>query len=112
MRAIGYAVIGVLTLATAGVAAADDMSNMQGMPMSAVPAAKHGKGVGVIKAVDAKTHTVTIQHGPIVGVGWPAMTMTFKAASGLLKGLKAGDQVRFSVRVQGQDNTVTAIGKS
>jgi Cu/Ag efflux protein CusF len=113
MKSIAYAVIGVLTLTTAGVAVADDiMSNMQGMSRAAAPAAKHGMGVGVFKSVDAKTYTVTIQHGPIVGVGWSAMTMTFKAASGQLKGLKEDDKVRFSVRVQGLDNAVTAIRKS
>ena len=48
MRAIAYAIIGVLTLATAGAAMADDMS---GMAMSSAPAAKHGQGTGVIKAI-------------------------------------------------------------
>ncbi len=76
MRAIAYAVIGALTLASAGAALADDM---QGMSMSAAPAAKHGQGKGVIKAIDSKAGTLTIQHGPIAAVGWPAMTMTFKA---------------------------------
>jgi len=52
MRAIACALIGALTLAAAGAAAADDMSNMPGM--SGAPVAKHGKGVGVIRAIDAK----------------------------------------------------------
>ena len=70
MRAIACAAaIGVLTLAAAGAASAD---NMQGMSMPAAPAAKHGQGAGVIKAIDPKAGTLTIQHGPIAGVGWPA----------------------------------------
>lgn len=66
MRAIAYAVIVALTLTTAGAAAADAMSNMKGM--SAVPAAKYGHGTGVIKAIDAKAGTLTLQHGPIPAV--------------------------------------------
>jgi Cu(I)/Ag(I) efflux system protein CusF len=112
MRVSTYAFAGALMLAATGAHAAD-MSNMKGMPMSSAPAAKTGKATGVITALDLKAGTVTIQHGPIPGVGWPAMTMTFKAAPrSLLKGLKVDDHVRFSLRVKGQDNTVTAIGKA
>jgi Cu(I)/Ag(I) efflux system protein CusF len=110
MRAIAYAVIGVLTLTTGGAAAADDMSNMKGMPMSAAPAAKHGKGTGVVTAIDAKAGTLTIQHGPIAAVGWPAMTMTFKAKPAtLLKGLKVGQTIGFDCTVRGMSADVTAV---
>ena len=111
MRAItpnAIALIGVLTLTTAGAAVADDMSNMKGM--SAAPAPKHGQGTGVIKAIDAKAGTLTIQHGPIPGVSWPAMTMTFKARPAtLLKGLKVGQTVGFDATVQGMSAEVTAV---
>jgi len=107
MRAIAYALIGVLTLTTAGAALADDMA---GMAMSGAPAARHGKGTGVIKAIDAKAGTITIQHRPIPAVGWPAMTMTFKAKPhGLLKGLKVGQSIDFDCTVQGMAADVTAI---
>lgn len=108
MRAIACAAaIGVLTLAAAGAASAD---NMQGMSMPAAPAAKHGQGAGVIKAIDPKGGTLTIQHGPITGVGWPAMTMTFKAKpASLLAGLKIGEAISFDCTVQGQSATVTAV---
>ena len=108
MRAIAYAVIGALTLTAAGTAAADDMSNMKGM--SAAPAAKHGQGTGVIKAIDDKAGTLTIQHGPIPAVSWPAMTMTFKAKPvSLLMGLKVGQTIGFDTTVRGMDAQVTAI---
>jgi Cu(I)/Ag(I) efflux system periplasmic protein CusF len=108
MRATACALIGVLTLATAGAAAADDMAKMKGM--SATPAAKQGKGTGVIKAIDAKSGTLTIQHGPIPAVSWPAMTMTFKAKPAtLLKGLKVGQTVGFDTTVRGMDAEVTAV---
>jgi Cu(I)/Ag(I) efflux system protein CusF len=109
MRAIAYALIGVLTLTTAGAAvAADEMANMKGM--SAAPAAKHGTGAGVIKAIDAKAGTLSIQHGPIPAVGWPAMTMTFKAKPAtLLNGLKVGQTIGFDTTVRGMDADVTAV---
>jgi Cu(I)/Ag(I) efflux system protein CusF len=107
MRAIVCAVVGALTLATAGSALAD---NMAGMAMSGAPAAKHGMGVGVIKAIDAKAGTLTIQHQPIPAVGWPAMTMTFKAKPpALLKGLKVGEAIGFDCSVIGMAADVTAI---
>jgi Cu/Ag efflux protein CusF len=73
MRAIACVLVGALTLATAGVAAAD---HMQGMSMPSASAAKHGQGAGVITAIDPAASTLTIQYGAILGVGWPAMTMT------------------------------------
>ena len=90
--------------------AASAMSSMS--TMSAAPAAKTGDSTGVVKAVDASAGTVTLDHQPIPGVGWPAMTMTFKAASReLLSGIKPGDKVAFSVRIEGDNNQVTAISK-
>jgi Cu(I)/Ag(I) efflux system protein CusF len=107
MRAIVCVVIGALTLA-AGTATADEMSNMKGM--SAAPAAKHGQGTGVVRAIDAKAGTLTIQHGPIPGVGWPAMTMTFKARpAALLKGLKVGQTIGFDCMVRGVSADVTGV---
>jgi Cu(I)/Ag(I) efflux system protein CusF len=107
MRAIIYVTIGFLTLANSGAALAD---NMGGMAMSGAPAAKHGQGVGVIKAIDAKAGTLTIQHGPIPAVGWPAMTMTFKAKPPtLLKDLKVGQSIDFDCTVRGMAADVTAI---
>jgi Cu(I)/Ag(I) efflux system protein CusF len=91
----------------AGAAVADDM---QGMAMSGAPAAKHGQGKGVIKALDAKAGTLTIQHGPIPAVGWPAMTMTFKAKPAkLLTGLKVGETISFDTTVRGTTAEVTAV---
>jgi Cu(I)/Ag(I) efflux system protein CusF len=110
MRAIACALVGALTLAATGAAAADDMANMKGMSTSAAPAAKQGKGTGVIKAIDAKAGTLTIQHGPIPAVSWPAMTMTFKAKPAtLLKGLKVGETIGFDTTVRGMDADVTAV---
>ncbi|MBL8479300.1 MAG: efflux RND transporter periplasmic adaptor subunit, partial [Sterolibacteriaceae bacterium] len=49
---------------------------------------------GKIDAIDAKVGTVSIAHGPVDSLKWPAMTMEFKAANAsLLQGLKPGAKV-------------------
>lgn len=85
-------------LAVSGAAyaqAAHDMSKMPGMEH---PVAAGAQGAGVIKKLDAKGGSVTLQHGPIAALSWPAMTMTFKADPALLKDLKVGQQVAFTVK--------------
>ena len=108
MRAFTCAIAtAALALGAAGDASAD---NMQGMSMPAAPAAKHGQGSGVIKAIDPGAGTLTVQHGPIPAVGWPAMTMTFKAKPPtLLKGLKVGQSISFDCTVRGAAAEVTAV---
>ena len=110
MKASIFAVVGVLTLAISGAAGAQGTSSMGRMSMSSATAAKHGQAEGVIKAIDAKAGTLTIQHGPIPAVSWPAMTMTFKATPAtLLKGLKVGQAIGFDTTVRGMDAEVTSV---
>lgn len=78
---------------------------MMGGPSSA---ATTGTASGVVTAVDTAAGTVTIQHGPIPAVKWPAMTMEFKAdPTSVLNAVKVGDQVEFDMNTEG--NRVTAI---
>lgn len=58
-------------------------------------------GAGVVKKVDAKAGTVTIDHGPIKALNWGAMTMPFKVSdASLLNGLKVGAKVSFQLKDQ------------
>jgi len=51
---------------------------------------------GTVKAIDAKSESLSIAHGPIETLKWPAMTMNFKAAnSALLAGLQPGTGIAF-----------------
>ena len=84
-------------------------SNASGMPMAGGQAAKTGAGTGTITAVDASAGTVTIDHGAIPGVGWPAMAMTFSAPAAVLADAKVGDRVAFDVSVHDGVNEVTAL---
>ena len=63
----------------------------------AAPAKSAGhQGEGKVEEMDAKSGTVSLAHGPITSLKWPAMTMEFNVANAeLLKGLKPGAAVSF-----------------
>ena len=69
------------------------------------------QGQGTVDTVDAKAGTVSLNHGPIATLKWPAMTMEFKAANpSLLKDLKPGMAVSFEfVERQPGEWVVTSI---
>lgn len=115
MRAYLLALTAILSLTTAEAAIAQLAANpMADMPRMAMPASatKTGKGTGVITEIDARAGTVTIKHQPIASLGWPAMTMGFKATSPLLlKGLKVGDKIGFDAKQGSGLPEVSAIRK-
>ena len=74
-------------------------------------AAKSGKATGTVTAIDSAAGTITLNHGAIPAVGWPAMTMGFSAKPDLLAGVTVGDKVDFDVTVNGNGGQVTAITK-
>jgi Cu(I)/Ag(I) efflux system protein CusF len=100
----------ILTLATTETA----MAQPSAKPMADVPASatKTGKGTGVITEIDAEDGTVTIKHEPIASLGWPAMTMGFKATPpSLLNGLKVGQKISFDAKQGTGLPELTAIRK-
>lgn len=66
---------------------------------------------GTVEAIDPAAKTITIAHGPIDALKWPAMTMTFKAPDVDLTALENGDHVEFDLAASGMDGTVTKITK-
>ncbi len=108
---LAFALVGTLTVAPSfAMAQAMDpnMPGMAGMQHDAKPA--DAQGTGVVKAIDIAKDTITLQHEAITSIGWPAMTMAFKVASpDLLKTVKVGDKVMFTLRPAGMDSTVTSI---
>jgi len=51
---------------------------------------------GTVDSVDAGTGTISVSHGPVASLQWPAMTMEFKMANAaLLKGLQPGLRIDF-----------------
>lgn len=71
---------------------------------------KHGKGTGTVTAIDPAKGTVTLDHGEIAELQWPAMKMGFAAKPEVLKDVKVGDKVHFEIDWDGKAGTVTAIG--
>jgi Cu/Ag efflux protein CusF len=69
------------------------------------------KGQGTVDGVDLKAGTVSLNHGAIASLKWPAMTMEFKVANpSLLKDLKPGAPVSFEfVERQPGEWVVTSI---
>jgi len=87
-------------------------SGMQGMQMGdGKPCASQtAQGTGIIEAIDTTKGTITIKHQAIASIHWPAMTMTFKAEPpSLLKDIKVGEKVNFTLHPDGMHSTVTAI---
>jgi Cu(I)/Ag(I) efflux system protein CusF len=81
-------------------------------PQANAPAAETGQtysGAGTIAAIAG--NQVSIKHGPIAGIGWPAMTMTFTAPADVAQGASVGDQVDFSFRKSGTAYLLTSLQK-
>ena len=63
---------------------------------------------GQITTVEGQA--VTINHQPVEGLGWPAMTMSFQAPDpAMIQNLEAGTSVQFSFRKQGEQYVLTEI---
>src|SRR5262245_16655147 len=69
---------------------------------------------GQVTKVDESAQKVTIKHGPIKKLGMDeGMTMVFRAGdAAMLKGLKAGDKIKFAPEQVNGQFTVTKIEKA
>jgi Cu(I)/Ag(I) efflux system periplasmic protein CusF len=91
-------------------------SGAQAGPTPAMPLAASGlrhlvheghagatKASGTIDAVDTAKRKITVSHGAIKSLGWPAMTMDFAVSEGIdLSTIKVGTNVNFTL-VRGAD---------
>jgi len=66
---------------------------------------------GTVDGVDAAAGTISLNHGPVASLKWPAMTMEFKAANAsLLQGMKPGAKVAVEfVERQPGEWVITAV---
>ena len=87
-----------------------DMDHMKGMKPQAKADGKVHHGKGTVSKVDAKTGAVTINHGPVPSMNWPAMTMAFKVKDKkMLDKVKQGDNVQFTFAQSGKDYVISEI---
>ncbi|MFC6047068.1 copper-binding protein, partial [Methylobacterium hispanicum] len=82
-------------------------------PAAAQPPANTPLVSGTVQKVDEAAGKVTLDHERIPNIDMDAMTMAYRVADpAILKGVKAGDRVRFSAdRVNGQ-LAITRIQKA
>ena len=105
---------GALALSLILAACGEKQNNGNRQGSTAGPAASQAgdaySGTGQVTAIAGDQ--VTISHGPIEGIGWPAMTMTFRAGStAIAQGVRAGDRVSFAFRQDGSAYVLTSLSK-
>jgi Cu(I)/Ag(I) efflux system membrane fusion protein len=68
---------------------------------------------GTVDSIDLKDGTISLSHGPVASLKWPAMTMEFKVANAaLLKDLKPGAKVSVEfVERQPGEWVITSVKK-
>lgn len=66
---------------------------------------------GTVTAIDAKAGTITIEHGPVPEIEWPAMTMAFEADEQQRNEVAVGDRVSFNFRTGTEGNVITSVAK-
>ena len=71
--------------------------------------AKTASASGIVESVDAGAGKITLAHGPIDALGWPAMTMGFKATPEQIASVRPGQSVRFEFTAEGMAATITRI---
>ncbi len=108
-------VIGIAPmLASSGDVRAQGMKDMPGMkkdvPAKKGEATKAATATGTVTAVNTADRKVTLDHGPIPDIDWPAMKMEFSVAPSVdLSKVKTGDRVRFTLSGSGNSYTVQSI---
>ena len=108
----------VVTLFAASLAACSkpaetpQIASPDPMPAMSMPAAtRAGQATGVVTAIDAAAGKITLDHGPVPELQWPAMKMSFGATASQLNGIAVGDKVAFKFTVTGTSAKITEISK-
>src|SRR5881396_2932262 len=84
--------------------------DMKGMDMGKdkKSEAQSHKGVGTVKKVDPAAGKVTIAHGPIPTMKWPAMNMTFTVKNRAMLGKFSQDK-KVEFVEQGSNYVITSV---
>lgn len=67
----------------------------EGRPNAEASATRTYAAQGRVTAIDVRQGMVTLAHGPVPGLHWPAMTMGFSVNAEAVRSLKPGAEVRF-----------------
>lgn len=104
--------VGALALTLLLVACGEKQSSMPANEMAVGSEASGTQtavysGSGSVQSLTG--NEIAIAHGPISGIGWPAMTMTFTMPEGMAKGVEVGSRVDFSFRQDGSSYVLTSL---
>ncbi len=109
------ALIALAAFVTSAPAALAQSGDMKGTDMKGVESGKKAqdtvhKGVGIVTKIDRAKGVVTLAHGAIKSLGWPAMTMSFTVRDkALFDRLAIDKKVEFGFVQQGKDYVITAV---
>lgn len=109
-----YTVFIATILVATSVFAQTSTGAMKGMGIGIKPVAgakqQTHTASGTVKKADVKAGKVTVEHGPVASLNWPAMTMAFKVKDkALWKRLEEGKKVDLEFAQQGTDYVVTGV---
>lgn len=91
---------------------ADEMPmNGEDMPMTQSGAVRAASAEGTVTAIDADAGTITMSHGPVPALEWPAMTMAFGAAQPIRDQVSVGDTVTFAFEASDDSNQIISVSK-
>ena len=105
-------VVAALSLAAPALlhAQSDAMRSMSTTGVGTEAQVKTHKGVGTVKKIDAAARRVTLAHGPIPSLKWPAMTMGFAVKDKALLGKLAPEKkIEFEFVQDGRDYVITSV---
>jgi len=106
---VSLAAIPVSHAQSGGMKDMDKGMDMKGMQSDKKAQDKVHKGKGAVTKIDSAGGKVTIAHGPIQSMKWPAMTMTFGVKDkALLDKLPSGKKVEFEFVQQGSNYVITS----
>jgi Cu(I)/Ag(I) efflux system protein CusF len=113
-RLIVLSAVLALSVAVIPLSRAQGMGSMdmKGMDMGKdkKSESKTHKGAGTVKKVDPADGKVTIAHGPIPTMKWPAMNMTFTVKDkALLAKFSQDKKVEFEFVEQGSDYVIKSV---
>lgn len=89
-----------------------DMPTQNDMPM--MESGEQGQTAsaeGSVTAVDEAAGTITINHGPVPAVNWPAMTMAFEVDEAARRNVAVGDKVAFEFRTVDGGAEIVSISR-
>jgi Cu(I)/Ag(I) efflux system protein CusF len=109
MTVIVVALLAAASLQQGNAGTTPTPASGQSMQMKTAPVATKASATGIVKVVDATAGKITISHGPVVALNWPAMSMAFKATPQQLASVHVGQKVDFEFVSTGMDGTLTSI---